>query len=136
MKLNQNLTLITFLICVTVLLSCNLKKDKTEIKPFRIQVIKNEKEIKLECTEGCAWKKLKFSKNNYQPQFVDEFGMSNSKDNQSKQVDGNLAIFLFSILKTDEGIELKGDEGTAWESLNFTLKNYEPQIITQMGMKE
>lgn len=137
MKSGKNLFLSNFLISILVVMSCNSTKNITEIRPFNIQVVKTDKEIKLKCTAGCAWTELNFAKNNYQPQFVDEFGMSdtNSKQ-QSEQTDNNLANFLFSISKTEAGVRLSGEQGTAWKELSFSLKNYVPQIITQMGMKD
>jgi len=136
MKPNKNIILTNFMICILVVMSCNSEKEKTELSPFNIQVVKTEEEIKLKCTLGCAWTELNFTKNNYQAQFVDEFGMSDSKDRESEKTDDNLANFIFSISKTEEGIQLIGEQGTAWKELNFSLKNYEPQIITQTGMKE
>jgi hypothetical protein len=134
MKSHKYLILTNLLICSLALLSCNSNKDTTALKPFSIEVIKTEEAIKLKCTTGCAWTELNFTKNNYQPQLVNQFGMSDAKDELSKKTDDNLANFAFSISKTEEGIQLNGEQGTAWKELNFSLKNYAPQVITQIGM--
>jgi len=119
-------------------MSCNsneFSKKEDAIKPFKIQVEKNEKGIKLKCLEGCAWIDLTFDKNNYQPQTVNEFGMVNP-DGKQPISDSSLADFLFTISKTEDGIELIGKEGTAWKELKFKLNNYQPQLIDQMGMSK
>lgn len=136
MKSIKNLILLNCIIAAFILTSCNSYKNKIVLKSFSIEIIKTQEDIELLCTEGCAWTQLKFTNNNYQPQYVDELGMSNKSNEQTKKTDAKLANFLFSISKTDKGIQLNGIEGTAWKELNFSLKNNATQIINQMGMKK
>jgi hypothetical protein len=64
---------------------------------------------------------------------VDEYGMTELK-NVSENKDEKLADFLFTITKTENGIELKGIEGTAWAELKFSLDENQKQAIDQFGM--
>lgn len=107
--------------------------NKTEdIKPFKIVVEKTQKGIKLLGVKGTAWKDMSFSINDYQPQTIDEYGMA-VLDNVSDKKDEKLADFLFTIIKTKEGIELKGMEGTAWTNLSFSLSKNQKEAIDQNG---
>jgi len=131
------LQLSTIVGVIFLLFSCNNSKPSkknTDLKSFKIQVEKNEQGLKLNCLNGCAWKELTLSKNNYQPQAVNEFGMFESGDKLSIHSDENLAKFLFTVAKTEDGIKMVGKEGTAWKELEFKVKNYQPKLIDQMGM--
>ena len=111
-----------------------IAQEKTaELKDFKLIVEKTENGIKMKSEKGSAWIDLAFSLNNYQPQAVDEYGMTELK-NVSENKDGNLADFLFTITKTENGIELKGIEGTAWTELKFSLTKNKQQAIDQFGM--
>ena len=55
-------------------------------------------------------------------------------ENLSEIKDNNFADFLFTITKTENGIELKGIEGTAWTELKFSLAENGKQAINQNGM--
>ena len=55
-------------------------------------------------------------------------------DNVSSSKDSNLADFLFTITRTNNRIELKGIEGTAWTDLRFSLSEDKKQAIDQNGM--
>src|SRR5690606_40051506 len=72
------------------------EKKTVDSNDFKIIVEKTENGIKLQCVKGCAWKELSFKLNDYQPQAINEFGMSELDKTQSKQ-DINLADFLFTI---------------------------------------
>ncbi|NKI25495.1 hypothetical protein HCG49_02840 [Arenibacter sp. 6A1] len=129
--------MLNLLIAVFVLTgSCTLiaqEKKTTEFKDFKIVVEKTEKGIKMASVKGSAWIDLAFNINNNQPQAIDEYGMT-ELDNISSDKDTNLADFLFTVSKTDDGIALKGIEGTAWKELSFSLSENEKQGIDQFGM--
>ena len=119
------------------MLSCNRSassKQTTSLKPFKIKIEKNDEEIKLQCLNGCSWKELTFTKNNDQPQAINEFGMTEPDKELLSGSDKNQAAFLFTITKTQKGIDLVGIKGTAWKKLQFSLPNFKPQVIDQMGM--
>ena len=107
------------------------KKDK--LKDFKVIVEKTDNGIKMKSEKGSAWIDLSFSLNNDQPQAVDEYGMTELK-NVSENKDEKLADFLFTIAKTENGIKLKGIDGTAWTELNFSLAENKKQAIDQFGM--
>lgn len=121
------------LMFLTTTLNMRAQEKQTALKSFKIIIEKTEKGIKLKSTEGSAWIDLSFSLNNNQPQAVDEYGMADLK-NVSKDKDKALADFLFTITKTDNGIALKGLEGTAWKELKFSLAPNKKQAIDKFGM--
>lgn len=109
-------------------------QEKTaELKEFKIIVEKTDDGIKMKSEKGSAWIDLSFNLNNDRPQAVDEYGMT-ELNNVSENKDENLADFLFTITKTENGIELKGIEGTAWTELKFSLAENKKQAIDQFGM--
>ena len=55
-------------------------------------------------------------------------------NNISSDKDSNLVDFMFTITKTENGIVLKGIEGTAWTDLSFSLLENRKQAIDQFGM--
>lgn len=76
-------------------------------------------EIKLTCSDGCAWKQLSFSASiKGDPQAVDQYGMTTLPRNPVKK-DPMISNFLFTIQRTQEGVTLEGKEGTIWPSLTF-----------------
>ena len=136
-KLNFKRLIPNLLIAVFVLTaSCNLlaqEKKSTDLKDFKVVVERTENGIKMQSIEGSAWLNLTFSINNYQPQAIDEYGMTELNKISSNK-DSNLADFLFTISKTENGIVLKGIEGTAWTDLSFSLAENGKQAIDQFGM--
>lgn len=104
-----------------------------DLKDFKVIIEKTDDGIKIQSVAGSAWRNLSFSLNNYRPQAVDEYGMT-ELDEVSARVDDNLADFLFTITRTVNGIELKGIEGTAWTELKFSLDKTQKKAINQFGM--
>ena len=109
------------------------QEKKAELKDFKVIVEKTDNGIKMKSEKGSAWIDLSFSLNNDRPQAVDEYGMTELK-NVSENKNEKLADFLFTITKTENGIELKGIEGTAWTELKFSLAENKKQAIDQFGM--
>ncbi|WP_373075733.1 hypothetical protein [Zeaxanthinibacter enoshimensis] len=105
----------------------------TDLEDFKVIVQKSPTGISLQGVQGTAWSDLAVRLNNYQPQTIDEFGIIDI-DRASSGKDPELADFLFSIRKTETGIELIGLAGTAWAELSFTLAENEQQAIDQYGM--
>ena len=87
----------------------------------------------MTCENGCAWKELTYRINDYALQAIDEYGMT-ELNTTSLDKDSNLTDFLFTLTKTNNEINLKGVEGTAWTDLSFTLSINLNQVIDQMGM--
>ena len=111
------------------------EKKPADLKDFKFVIEKTDSGIKMTCQNGCAWKELTFSLNDNKPQAIDEYGMTEVNKNSSDK-DVNLADFLFTVTKTEDGIILKGIEGTAWTDLSFSLSKNQQQAIDQMGMTE
>ena len=127
-----NLLITVFFLTASAELIAQEKKS-TDSKDFKIVVEKTDNGIKMQGIEGSAWIDLSFSLNNKQPQAIDEYGMT-ELHRVSSNKDSNLADFLFTITKTEKGIELKGIEGTAWIELSFSLAENTKQAIDQNGM--
>ncbi|AUC79977.1 hypothetical protein CW736_11645 [Nonlabens sp. MB-3u-79] len=126
-------TILMTVVFMTVTSELNAQEKKAELKDFKILIEKTENGIKMKSTEGSAWIDLSFSLNNYQTQMVDEYGMT-ELENVSENKDNNLADFLFTISKTENGVELKGIEGTAWTQLQFSLAKNKKHVINQYGV--
>ena len=109
------------------------EKQSTDLIDFKVVIEKTENGIKMQSIEGSAWIDLSFSINNDRPQAIDEYGMT-ELNKVSSIKDSNLADFLFTITKTENGIELKGIEGTSWTDLSFYLPENRKQAIDQNGM--
>jgi hypothetical protein len=113
--------------------SIALEKKSDDLKDFVIVVEKTKNGIKMKSIKGSAWVDLTFSIINDRSQAIDEYGMAKLEDVSSDK-DPLLADFLFTITKTENGIVLKGMEGTAWTNLSFSLSENGKQAINQFGM--
>jgi len=90
-----------------------------KVAKFSILLEATDDEIKLTCSDGCAWKQLSFGTSvKGEPQAVDQFGMTTIPRNTLKE-DPLISNFLFTIKRTKEGVTLEGKEGTIWPSLTF-----------------
>lgn len=126
------LTLILALLFLTTTSHLIAQEKKADLKDFKIIVENTDNGVKMKSNKGSAWIDLSLNLND-QPQAVDEYGMTELKD-VSENKDKNLADFLFTITKTESGIQLKGIEGTAWTELKFSLTNNKKQAFNQFGM--
>lgn len=114
-----NITLYTLLILGTSTSGVAQEDVYVKVAKFSILVETAGDEIKLSCSEGCAWKQLSFSTSvKGEPQAVDQFGMTTIPRNVLKE-DPLISNFLFTIKRTKEGVTLVGKEGTIWPSLTF-----------------
>jgi hypothetical protein len=130
-QFTQSLIAIMMLTATTELIA--QEKKSTDLKDFKFLVETTENGLKIQSFKGSAWTELTFSINNDRPQAIDEYGMA-VLDKVSTKKDSNLADFLFTITKTEDGIILKGIEGTAWTDLSFLLSKNGRQAIDQFGM--
>ncbi len=120
--------------------SCILSQEKKEteyVKEFLVIVEHSDSnKIKLQCKEGCAWKKLTFSlSEDSKTQLIDEYGMTDIQSVNSKK-SKNLSNFLFTVKKIDNTYKLKGVEGTAWTDLTFSILPNRKQAVNKLGMTE
>ena len=136
--LNIFLRSLFFLTFLVLGLATNLsaqKKQHADESEFTIVIEKTNDGLKLVSPSGSAWKELSFALNNYQPQAIDEWGMT-QLGKVSTERDAKLANYLFTIMKTDKGISLKGLDGTSWTELGFSLAGNGKQMINQDGMMQ
>ncbi|SEA03157.1 hypothetical protein [Bizionia paragorgiae] len=112
-----------------------MAQDKNSQQPndFRIIIEKSGNQIKMESDKGAAWVKLSLSPDNTTPQTIDEYGITDVNNVNSKK-DPKLADFLFTITKTKNGVKLKGIEGTDWKDLEFSLIADQKQMINRSGV--
>lgn len=123
-------TIFNLIVCTNVA----AQQMKTpEPKDFKITIERTVDGLKMQSADGCAWINLSFTNNNYQPRYINEFGLTDPA-NTSVEKDARLAHFLLLVQKTEKGIALKGINGTAWTSLNFSLALNEKQTINRYGM--
>ncbi len=138
-KLSFNKTILKLLTAI-VFLTINFgliaqEKKSNDLSDFKIVIKKTENGVAMKCLKGCAWTHLSFNLYENYAQPVDQNGMAELNKVSSKR-DSNLAHFLFTIAKTDNGIKLKGIKGTAWTRLSFSLNKYQEQAIDQNGMAD
>ena len=115
-----------------LLATSSFTQRPSDLKEFKLTIKNTDKGLELLGLKGSAWTNLSFTLNNYRPQAVDEYGMTDVEKYQGN--DPKLADFLFTIAKTKGGILLKGVKGTAWKELSFSLSKGESQQVDQMGM--
>ena len=131
-KLITNTLIAIFILTASSELIAQEKKSDN-LNSFKVVVEKTDNGIKMQSVEGSAWVDLSFSISNYRPQAIDEYGMT-ELNKISSDKDSNLADFLFTITKTENGIVLKGIKGTTWTDLSFSLLKNGKQAIDQFGM--
>lgn len=106
---------------------------ENDLKDFKIVLEKNQDGlISMKSLKGSAWLELSFSLDADGVQAVDEYGMTKVGTNSSYQ-DSELTNFLFTVSTTEDGIRLKGLEGTAWTELTFSLDMDEAKEFNQFG---
>ncbi|MEO6133177.1 MAG: hypothetical protein ABIQ02_15150 [Saprospiraceae bacterium] len=107
-----------------------------ELAKFLILVETTEDGIVLTCPEGCAWKQLTFTLKTFNAQPIDQNGMRSVNKADDAQ-ENALANFLFTIKKTQTGVDFEGLIGTAWTKLSFSCPTGGcHQNIDQLGMTE
>lgn len=131
-KLITNTLIAIFILTASSELIAQEKKSDN-LNSFKVVVEKTNNGIKMQSVEGSAWVDLSFSISNDRPQAIDEYGMT-ELNKISSDKDSNLADFLFTITKTENGIVLKGIKGTTWTDLSFSLLKNGKQAIDQFGM--
>jgi hypothetical protein len=131
-KLITNTLIAVFILTASSELIAQEKKSDN-LNSFKVVVEKTDNGIKMQSVEGSAWVDLSFSISNDRPQAIDEYGMT-ELNKISSDKDSNLADFLFTITKTENGIVLKGIKGTTWTDLSFSLLKNGKQAIDQFGM--
>lgn len=132
----KNIVLLLFVAALTM--SCGSNKDKNRVsQDFKIKFVSlKDAIVKLECTEGCAWKELSWSKNNNRPQAINAYGMI-SQDEPINTKD-KLPDFKILIEPTDNGATLESLNGTAWKKLSFSCINLSDcsQIVDFNGVTQ
>ena len=114
-----NITLFALFILGTTSIALAQEDVHVKVAKFSILVETVGDEVKLSCSDGCAWKQLSFGfPINGDPQAVDQYGMTTIPRNALKE-DPLISNFLFTIKRTKEGVTLEGKEGTIWPSLTF-----------------
>ncbi|WP_405351397.1 hypothetical protein [Nonlabens sp. Asnod3-H03] len=111
------------------------EKVKNDEKEFLISIeMLENNELQLVCTEGCAWETLSFTlSNNENDRMVNTYGL-NVIENQDTNPNKGLALFLFSVQKSGNGLQLKGIKGTRWTDLNFSLRKDKPASVDNAGV--
>ncbi|GJM62598.1 hypothetical protein [Persicobacter diffluens] len=106
------------------------QKDKAY--NFKITVERAPEGVKLICTEGCDWDELYFMTKDYKPQGVDKNGLT-SVNKYFTTGDLSQPNFLFTLVKVDNEITLKGVKGTEWTEIKFDLPKRKGQLFNEKG---
>jgi len=107
------------------------EKESSNLKDFKITVQKADKAILMQSREGSAWTELKFTLSD-QPQAVNAYGVQQlNKVTSNKDI--RLTNFLFTVSKAENGVQLKGIDGTAWTELSFSMAEDKKYSIDQTG---
>lgn len=141
MKTNfKQFKFLQFLFLAVFMLSSAFKSvaqesSESDLDKFLVTIQASDtNEIKMECKEGCAWKTLTYKLSGMSGvQAIDEYGMTNLSDDRQEK-DNDLSMFLFTIERTENGLNLKGLYGTAWTDLSFGMLPNSIQSINEMGM--
>jgi hypothetical protein len=131
----KNLFLLLFLAAATI--SCNSKKDIVKVSnDFRIRFVSvSTATVKLECTQGCAWKELSWTRSNGTPQAINAYGMVMVDElNEPVNLKDDLPEFKFIVEPTDNGATLESLNGTAWKKLSFSCLTDCNQIVDYNGL--
>ena len=135
-KQTKHIIGINFFLLLILVFSADLTAQKSssiKIYKFQILVETNEESIKLTGQEGCSFKELTYNIGLNRPQAIDQDGMTTLE--MTKQGETKQRMFLFTITKTDNGLNFEAFEGTSWKKLNFECpKNSCSQIIDENGM--
>lgn len=108
--------------------------NNSDINDFLILIENEDDLIKIKGIKGCAFKEISFTLRNDKVQAFDQNGMTIlGKEREIR--DSDLADFLFTIKRIENGLSLEGIRGTSWKKLafNFPEKNFS-QLINQDGM--
>ena len=106
-----------------------------ELSNFLFLIENTANGIKITNTEGCIFTELSFSLREGQIQEIDQYGMRDPWEKIRTNNNDKYASFRIAIKKTNERLELKGIDGTAWEELNFACPVNCTQLIDQYGMR-
>lgn len=100
---------------------------ESDLPEFSMLIIKTfDGEIRMTDIKGCIFSSLNYS--GVARQVIDDSGMVGPNDVRESK-------FRFEIIKTKEGLTLKGIKGTAWKELSFSGPHGAcKQVINQLGM--
>ncbi|NQX78009.1 hypothetical protein [Gilvibacter sp.] len=132
MQFNKTYVIAVLLTLFTGLTANAQLGDTNQKKTFNLTIAQDGKEIVMACRSGCAWETLSFeSPRRGLSVTVDQFGMKG--DRQTASNPDELSEFSFSIAKVRGEYKLVGLEGTAWETLTFTLPEDNSKAILSTG---
>lgn len=122
---------ITILIASHFYMNAQVTENVT-VTPFEISITIADDEVLLQGIEGTAWTDLSFLLKQGSDQVINNTGISTIAASDQLQEDEN--SFCFTIKRTENGMALTSNYGTAWQELRFSLKNYSTQRIDHHGM--
>ncbi len=116
----KSYTFFTFLAVLLLTLDTSYEQERFEIS-FNIGTFEK---IELECTKGCAWKRLEFScKDKKCSEEIDQFGIYNGK----KTIDKGLADFQIMITRNNFEYAFECREGCRWKTIKMNTE--EPSMV-------
>lgn len=135
--MNQIKNLLPVSFILILLAGCASQKNTTDVREFVIRVERSGPEITLSCQYGCAWSELAFNSRENQQIVVHAYGLAPLGDARVPKFNSDaLAPFLFTMERTDNGVFLRGNQGTSWQSLSLALSENESMAINHKGIIE
>lgn len=126
---NQLKTFTLLAMLMVALISCSSSKKDN----FKLLIQTTSAGIEMKSIAGSAWKELAFDVPYQKPVLINQFGMAMKEEDLNTE-DDQFYNYLFTIQRLDNGVILKGIEGTAWTSLEFSLHSDQQQAIDKFGM--
>lgn len=119
--------LLTSFTLLSFLLFSNSESD---IASFNISLKRTGDVVEMKCTEGCAWKKLKFNLNKRTPKTVSSMGVF-ANDSASENVKSD---FSFTVELAEDGFKFTSKNGTAWKELKYGIKPTKTMYLDEHGI--
>jgi hypothetical protein len=98
---------------------------------FVIQIDTQGNTMTLTCEQGCNWTTLKLTGNRYTPHIINRLGKEDQFETTHKDTYGS---FVVSIMRTNDGVSIRGINDTAFEELRVSGKESRRFKINQNGM--
>lgn len=122
-----------FIIFIFSLSEIHAQETPEELKSFKIEISKEDSNIVMSCTEGCAWLESTYP-DDESYQALDAFGMTTLNEERVKSQD--LSDLLFLLIRTEDGVNIMSISGTAWTDLSLSLDSDQSFTFDQYGITD
>lgn len=117
-----------------LMLSVSSLTAQPSVTPFNITLETTATGVKATCESGCAWTELSFSSKPYEPVYLNNQGVFDTKPEQDELAEQTFG-FDVNRWKNDK-LVFTSWGGTAWGKLSFDLPVGKTQRMNQLGKEE